>query len=432
MQARRRNPGPIAPRKEKELAVGIKRILFYAFLLLAAFIPLALLSLGEGGRLALMKTPEPPAALTAGGYFANAFAASEESDPEIAEYAVPAAGENTAVLDDALKAIFNGSGRPPRTEATLLEILRYVPQVTRLEFLGSPRGSDCLAAGKSFCTGMALAFTALCRRAGFPARANAFHNFEWMMAHNAAEVYYDGAWHYFDPTYGVFYYTSDTYGEGRVPALSELLVNPALRRHAFMVTDPAHLWQAAHHPDDPLRPLPADWQYGNYDFTIGELFDQVFSRAFPVIQSENQTASFPLVCDLQSARTLEFGEADGDILDTLGRLPSGAYPVFHGWPVIGEMRLGASMLTVSIRMPEAGRCRLVLGLLPGTGPENLQAIPLRHVAAESIERSENRWILTCRVQDREGVLQIVNPGASAHCDFIRAERLPETETLPDN
>jgi hypothetical protein len=69
-----------------------------------------------------------------------------------------------------------------------------------------------LAAQAGFCGSAALTFAALVKRFGYAVRSVQFHFKTPDGApdnHIAVEVYYDDAWHYFDPTFGVFWTNAD-------------------------------------------------------------------------------------------------------------------------------------------------------------------------------------------------------------------------------
>jgi len=192
--------------------------------------------LRAGAEVAQSEAPDP---FVSFGSLNRAFAVLDESPEYIERFRSLDPGEDTAAIDGALAAIFPEGAT--RDEAGVLRILSYAAQAIRLEATTTPLGSEVLKQGHAYCNGIAIAFVALCRRAGLPARVNAFHNLEWMEGHNAAEVHYDGAWRFFDPTYGAFYYSTAAYdGAGRVLGLRELAAN-AGPRHGFQVT--RRLWK---------------------------------------------------------------------------------------------------------------------------------------------------------------------------------------------
>ena len=78
------------------------------------------------------------------------------------------------------------------------------------ELLGTlpePTANGALSAGAGICGHAALTFAAIVKRFGLPVRSVQFYY--GTNNHIAAEVFYDGDWHYFDPTYGAYYGAPD-------------------------------------------------------------------------------------------------------------------------------------------------------------------------------------------------------------------------------
>lgn len=68
------------------------------------------------------------------------------------------------------------------------------------------RANPALAAQAGICGQAAVAFAAIVSRLGFAARSvQFFYDDPAPDAHVADEVLYDGAWHFFDPTFGLFW-----------------------------------------------------------------------------------------------------------------------------------------------------------------------------------------------------------------------------------
>jgi len=406
----------------------LKKLLFPVALVIAVAIPLLMVE--ENPLPFLKKKPadaakaSPVQVAVPSGALDRAAADFDETPEAAAAFLKPDTEEDTAVLDNALQRIFEGK-KPASAEAAILEILRYVPQVTQLKFLNAYRGSDCLEKGYSFCTGMAQAFVALCQRIGLPARVNAFHNFEYMQGHNCAEVYYDGAWHFFDPTYGSFFYSEAEYtGKGAVYGLRALLTQPALRQNAFMVLDTANLWSGNYDRGAGIRPLARDFHYGQYDFNLGQLYDQVFSKSFPVVFSSRVTASFPMEADLSQQDDLWVGKLDGDLLDMSGKQPNGQYSRYLGVLTAGPTRFGGSADLITLKVREPGLYRITYHVLPGSRLDGLSVVELKNVVAARTVPAEKTWAVELFVQDTEGQVLISSPGCPVYVDAMHIERLP--------
>lgn len=362
------------------------------------------------------------------GSLNRAFAVVEESPEYIASFRQLDPTEDSAVLDKALAAIFPDG--VTTDEKAILGILAYIAQAIRLEASTTPLGSDIIKQGHGYCNGMALAFVALCRRAGLPARMNAFHNLEWMEAHNAAEVYYDAAWHFFDPTFGAFYYSQSAYdGIGRIPSLRELLANTA-PRHGFQATQ--RLWQGDFDGRVDVQPIPADAKYGDYPFTLVEFHDRLFRQSFPVVPADDVASSYPLDLDLRATDSLWIGARDGKLMDQLGAPEEGRLPRFHGTPVLGKTRLGTALQTISLLVREPGTYRLTYYMAPGSRYDRMGAVELKNVHVTTTRAEQEAWVLECYVQEDPGLLLVANRYYFAAVDAILIERIPPEKSGTDS
>ena len=124
--------------------------------------------LRAGAEVAQSEAPDP---FVSFGSLNRAFAVLDESPEYIERFRSLDPGEDTAAIDGALAAIFPEGAT--RDEAGVLRILSYAAQAIRLEATTTPLGSEVLKQGHAYCNGIAIAFVALCRRAGLPARVNA-------------------------------------------------------------------------------------------------------------------------------------------------------------------------------------------------------------------------------------------------------------------
>ena len=330
--------------------------------------------------------------------------------------------ENTRVLDQALARMFpDGVDAPGERE--VLTVLSYVAQTLKLESSGRHLGSEVLAEGKAYCYGMARAFEALCRRMGLPARINAFHNFEYMQAHNMAEVYYDGQWRLFDPTYGVFFYDRADYdGSGRIPPARELFSGRVPGEHAFMVCET--LWSGEYDPGWTVRALPDDFRYRGM-FTLRELYDRVLAVAFPMVQSELDMSSFPITIDMGDHEALSIGAVDGKREDLEGRRANATYPRYHGTSFLGHVVMGPAFHTITFKADRPGRFRMTYHFLPRSRFDAMGTVELRDIIVDRHDSGERAWSVEFRLQDEEGIFLVVNRRHTAFVDAITVERLGE-------
>ena len=365
--------------------------------------------------------PEDP--FVSFGSLNRAFVLFDEPQQIIDSFREQTPGEDAAVIEAKLKAIFPDG--PRQDEASVLRMLSCVAQSIRLKFTATPLGSDVLQQGFGYCYGMALAFVALCRGAGLPARVNTFRNLEVMEAHNMAEVYYDGAWHLFDPTFGVFFYTSANWpGGGRIASLRELAAHQT-PRHAFQVT--GNLWSGAFDGKAEASKVAPETKCGDYPFTLSEFYDRLFSRAFPVVASDGAAASYPLDLDLREKDELWLGKPDGDVMDQFGRDDTGRYPRFAGVPVIGKSQLGSVVQTITFRVARPGRYRLTYHMAAGSRHDRMAVVELKNVVAGQAVADKDTWTLECYVQDTEAVFLVANRYHAALVDALHVQRLADSE-----
>lgn len=329
-------------------------------------------------------------------------------------------GERLNVLDDALARIFpQGVANPGEKEA--LAVLSYVAQVLKLKSSARHLGSEVLADGQAYCYGMARAFESLCRRMGLPARINAVHNFEYMEAHNMAEAYYDGQWHFFDPTYGVFFYDRENYdGAGRIPSARELFSGSVSAKYAFMICNP--LWTGTYVPGQTPALLPDDFRYRGA-FTLRQLYDRVLGVGFPFIQSDANTSSFPITIDMSDTQKLNIGTVNGAFDDVEGRRENATYPRYHGAPFLGRGSTGSVFHTLTVNAKVPGRFKMTYQFLKGSRFDAMGVLELRDILVERQEFTNNSWSVWFRLQSAEGLLLVVNRRDVAILDAITVERV---------
>ncbi|NLV45920.1 MAG: transglutaminase domain-containing protein [Candidatus Hydrogenedentes bacterium] len=329
-------------------------------------------------------------------------------------------GERLDVLDAALARIFPKCVANPG-EREVLAVLSYVGQVLKLKSSARHLGSEVLAEGQAYCYGMARAFEALCRRMGLPARINAVHNFDYMQAHNMAEVYYGGQWHFFDPTYGVFFYDRENYdGAGRILSARELFSGSVSSRFAFMTCDP--LWTGNYNPGQVPKLLPDDFRYRGA-FTLRQLYDQVLAVGFPFIQSDANTSSFPIDIDMGNTPQLAIGTVNGAFDDVEGCRENGTCPRYHGAPFLGSGSTGFVFHTLTVKSAAPARFKMTYHFLRGSRFEAMGVLELRDVIIERQESRDDTWSVWFRLQSAEGLFLAINRRDVAILDAITVERL---------
>lgn len=261
--------------------------------------------------------------------------------------------EDRAALDAELRRAYGGE-RPADPAARAHAILAHVAQRLRLEADAAPTGSAVLARGGAYCHGMALAFAALCRRAGLPARVNAVYNSGLMQSHNMAEVWLDGAWRLVDPTYGLRF-------DPPLDGLRALCLAGGAGMAATQVDAP--LWTGA-----PVaagwRAPPPDARHGEWPFTLEAFHRAVFALGDPVLSDGRAAGVFRIALDLADGPAWA-GRVDGSLADQFPKDAAGALARHGGAPVLGRMGLGEALILLDLAGVSPGRVAVAVHGLPG-------------------------------------------------------------------
>jgi transglutaminase-like putative cysteine protease len=100
-----------------------------------------------------------------------------------------------------------------------------------------PTAESVLGAGSGICGHAALTFAAIIKRFKIPVRSVQFYYADGVNNHIAAEVFYDGVWHYYDPTWGALYADA----RGRVLSIDEARAHP--EPDSLLQQDGTLLWR---------------------------------------------------------------------------------------------------------------------------------------------------------------------------------------------
>jgi transglutaminase-like putative cysteine protease len=126
--------------------------------------------------------------------------------PRETEWATPLAAQiMKGITDDQTRLVVLN-----RAIAARIEHLSEHPGVLTSEEIWTLRSG--------WCDNVARLFVTLARAAGYPARVINLHHVDAENGHVAAEAYYHGRWHLFDPDHGVEYYLKD----GTVASFADL------------------------------------------------------------------------------------------------------------------------------------------------------------------------------------------------------------------
>jgi hypothetical protein len=326
--------------------------------------------------------------------------------------------EDTALLDATLARIFP-AGRPTDEHAVALAILAYCAQTVQLKATGVLSGSAVLQQGYAYCHGMALAYAALCRRAGLPARVNALYNFGLMASHNLVEVFVEDAWRLYDPTYGTLFQAEDL-GERPAAGLSlqALMCHAAPRVQVVQVDCP--IGSGSFSPDYGWRTLPGDARYGQWPFTLQAFYDQLFALGGPVVWAEDAPAVFPVDLDLRESGEARAGTVDGSPEDQFGKQPDGHYRRFAGAPALGPMAAGWGVHLLRIQRAGGGRCRVTLHGLPGGSLTSMTVKMLGGGQVTRVQQDPGQAVVECLLGEPEAWLLLAPTDGGVVVDAYHA------------
>jgi hypothetical protein len=320
-------------------------------------------------------------------------------------------GEDRTYLAQVLRQIFPKGAAGLDDQARCIEIMRYVAARLLLEdTVGT--ATHCLQEGRAICGGMAVVFVALCRQAGIPARKIGMYNLPGMGCHAVAEACYDDRWHFFDPTFGVFFASQPEYDAGATIAdLADLLDMPE-RWHVFKVVEKP--WIGRYDDEvraHPVTPVEDSYLRDRYGFVLRSQYAQYFRVAFP-IEVGPQLLSYPLTADLRDESTATIGLPDNSDLDlwTAGHYQLGPNG-FHTWTIKGgrDQRVTIDYTT----------------LAPGAAP--LVVVPLKAVRAVHSRADGRNLSVSFQTSDDEALVAIFS-NLNVPLEAIRVNKQPAHES----
>ena len=346
------------------------------------------------------------------------------ADP--ARYTAPFPGEESEHLDAVLAEVFP-DGPPHDHGEAALGVMRYIAQVYPS---GPPSqynrtGATALQTTPNLCGDKSLGMVALCRRLGIPARVVPMNNFVALNAHIAVEVWYDGGWHYMDPTYGAFYYSEPSFdGSGRIPSMRELATDPELRQHPFFVGADS-LWSGEFRPTEPFVALPPDFQPESWQpFTVAETLDRAMAQSFPIERAPDRPRSFPVSFDLRTESRLERGAIDGNPHDLSSPAAGGEEaPRYYATHFLGAGDMEHVFHTLTMRQPAGSRVRVSYFFVQDAPQAHLDLIELKGAVIALVETEPKAWHFEFTAQDELAILLVANRGPALLLDALHATRV---------
>ncbi len=212
--------------------------------------------------------------------------------------------------------------------STHQKMLLFIDWISREISLGegSPDPEETIRNRKGACGGISYLLLAFAKQEGLSGRVVNLYNYPKPgLGHTAVEIYWDGKWRYYDPTYGVYFVSNEAdrynWESPDVLSLNDLLNDPSLADRNRVVYPGRALLLSLQSPFVVAGSKEA--REGLY-VTSG-----VFQNANPVgpIGPEHPMI-FPAVVDLSSG-AVQIGRADGrneDIIDLNG-IPQGLHKI---------------------------------------------------------------------------------------------------------
>ena len=325
-------------------------------------------------------------------------------------------GEDPEFLRGVLDKIFPDGRDGLTDERKAVEIMRYVVSSMRLKS-NAGTATKLIRDGYSICGGLSLTFRVLCRLAGIPAKYVGMMNLPGMRSHAISEVYYDGGWHFFDATFGIFLYSKDRYDKtGRIVSFHDMLSDPTAWTAFQVVGKP---WTGTYDADVRafgVRKCGGDYLKEHYGEDLIGMYHGFLRITFPVAYDLHDVVSFPVDADLRETPRRQFGKIDqsggdvvGDSLTAGSHYLGGAGPSgFHTW---------------LIRTPGACTVHITYHYYGAAAePPELRLVPLRAVKRKAVRRQGNAVTFDLLVSDAEAVAAVFCPQGAFLVDAMQIRR----------
>lgn len=335
-----------------------------------------------------------------------------EGSPKKADWVVPR-DEDEAFLGGILEGVLEGE-ESLSDEAKSIRILKYVSSsLTHKANQGS--ATKIIHDGFALCGGKSYVFVALCRKAGMAARYVGSMYMPKLRSHAISEIFYDGKWHLYDPTFGIFFYSNPDYDNtGYVISFHDLVSNP-YGWTPFKVV----LKAGTGRYDESIKTF-AIMRVGRdylaqHDEASVDSYRKDLDEAYPIAYGSDDMVSYPVDANLLENASQWFGrvdQQDGELATYEVRFSgshyvgNGAPPGFHTWVV-----KAAPDTTVSIEY---------YSVTPN--PPKLCLVPLRAAKVVESKYEHEKVTFTVYITDSEAVLSVYCPDASFDVDAMHIYR----------
>ncbi|MCI0708113.1 MAG: transglutaminase-like domain-containing protein [Ignavibacteriae bacterium] len=338
---------------------------------------------------------------------------SHSSVPGKSDYAVPK-NERTDYLRSILDTLFFGR-RGVSDEEKSIRIFQYVATSMRLKN-NNGTATSMLKQGYAFCFGKSKAFTTLCRVAGMPSRQVSFMNISKLSSHVLSEVFYDNAWHLFDPTYGIFFYSRPQYDrQGAVLSFHDLIENAESGFPILGVPKTGVGYYNLNMRYSLVRTVLDNGDQLDDNGMSVAAYRNAIRTAFPVAYGSSDLISFPVDANISADSEQWFGQVNGSASDMGDYVPrfSGSHylgqanpPGFHTWLIKTK-----PLSTIHIEYYSTG-----------ANPPELILVPLRAAKVIETTREETKTTFTFYTAGRTSIVSIYCPEKLFTVDAMRIFR----------
>ena len=209
-------------------------------------------------------------------------------------------------LEKVLKKKRNGSD-----EEKSIQILKFISS----SFVNKPNDGSAtkmIRDGFALCGGQSHSFVMLCRKAGIAARYVGSMYMPTMSSHAIGEVFYEGKWHLFDPSFGVFFYSNSNYDKaGYVLSFHDLAANSEAGT-ALKVVPKA----GAGKYDDTATAFPItavgkdQAKRSRKEVKLITRYRKEMNQAYPIAYGNDDLVSYPVDANLIQTKDQWFGQVD--------------------------------------------------------------------------------------------------------------------------
>lgn len=319
--------------------------------------------------------------------------------------------EDKLYLTNVLQQIFPMGFENTYQADRAIEIMKFVTSSLKLRN-NNGTATQIIKDGYAICGGMSYTFIILCRKTGMPARYVGSIYTPRLSSHAIAEVFYDGGWHLFDPTFGIFFYSASTYNRrGNIASLHEFIAQPDNWKMFKVVAKP---WVKKY--DESIRnfaPILAEEDYleEKYSVSVMELYREGIRASFPFAYGSNDLVSYPVDADLRVEKEQWYGERN----DSAQELAEYANR-FSGSNYLGG-NSPAGYHTWLVKAPKNSRL-IVKYFAAADDYKRLQFVPLRSIALLETVYEKRQVSFTIYNNDEEGIFAIYCPNGTFSVDAM--------------